>query len=182
MKKIALCNIEKLYAEINGLQELYLPVRKAGATNFAKYEGGVEVDIKSLQTVKSAKDLFFPQSEDMIEFKVNGKNIEVKDARKQSEPFVLFGVRGCDVKSLEVLDKVFLAEPVDSYYKTRREHGVIVAMACSKPTETCFCGTFGVDASAPAGDILCYKTADAFYLEGQTEKVKALLAKLDGVT
>ena len=124
----------------------------------------------ALKTDRSAKDFFFPQTQTLMEFKTDGKNIEVIDNRSESEDFVVFGVRGCDVKSLEVLDKVFLAEPVDSYYKTRREHGVIVAMACSKPTETCFCGTFGVDASAPAGDILCYKTADAFYLEGQTEK------------
>ena len=39
---------------------------------------------------------------------------------------------------IEVLDKVFLAEPVDTYYKNRREHGVIVSMACSRPVETCF--------------------------------------------
>lgn len=36
---------------------------------------------------------------------------------------MVFGVRACDVKSFDVLDKVFLAEPQDSYYKNRREHG-----------------------------------------------------------
>ena len=74
MKKIALSNIDLLYKEIAGAQDLYLPVKVAGATNFKKYEDGAEVDIKSLQTVKSAKDLFFPQSEDMIEFKTSGKS------------------------------------------------------------------------------------------------------------
>ena len=49
MKKIALSNIDKLYNEISSIQELYLPVKKAGATNFAKYQAGVDVDIKSLQ-------------------------------------------------------------------------------------------------------------------------------------
>ena len=45
---------------------------------------------------------------------------------------MIFGVRACDVKSFEVLDRVFLAEPVDTYYKNRREHGVIVSLACNE--------------------------------------------------
>ncbi len=178
MKKIAISNIEKLYAEISGLQELYLPVKKAGATNFAKYEGGAEVDINSLQTVKSAKDLFFPQSEDMIEFKVDGKNIEVKDARKISEPFVLFGVRGCDLKSFEVLDKVFLQEPVDTMYKSKRDAVTVITLACNNPETSCFCKVFGVDPANPKGDIQAVISGEDMYFEALTEKGSALLEKL----
>lgn len=178
MKKIAISNIEKLYAEISGLQELYLPVKKAGATNFAKYEGGVEVDINSLQTVKSAKDLFFPQSEDMIEFKVDGKKIEVKDARKISEPFVLFGVRGCDLKSFEVLDKVFLQEPVDTMYKSKRDAVTVITLACNNPETSCFCKVFGVDPANPKGDIQAVISGEDMYFEALTEKGSALLEKL----
>ena len=178
MKKIAISNIEKLYAEISGLQELYLPVKKAGATNFAKYEGGVEVDINSLQTVKSAKDLFFPQSEDMIEFKIDGKKIEVKDARKISEPFVLFGVRGCDLKSFEVLDKVFLQEPVDTMYKAKRDAVTVITLACNNPETSCFCKVFGVDPANPKGDIQAVISGEDMYFEALTEKGSALLEKL----
>ena len=55
-------------------------------------------------------------------------------------------------------------------------------MAYSRPVETCFCKTFGIDASNPGGDIVCYKTEDAFYFDAVTEKGKALLEKLNGVT
>ena len=182
MRKCLLSNSDALFKAISDIATLYIPVDlEKGRVAYKKYADGMVMS-DALKTDRSAKDFFFPQTQTLMEFKTDGKNIEVIDSRSESEDFVVFGVRGCDVKSLEVLDKVFLAEPVDSYYKTRREHGVIVSMACNKPTETCFCGTFGVDASAPAGDILCYKTDDAFYLEGQTEKGIALLAKLDGVT
>ena len=60
MKKIALSKINELYNEINGICNLFLPVKKAGSLDFAKYENGVEVDVNTLQTVKSAKDFFFP--------------------------------------------------------------------------------------------------------------------------
>jgi ferredoxin len=178
MKKIAISNIEKLYNEISSLQELYLPVKKAGATNFAKYENGVDVDIKSLQTVKSAKDLFFPQSEDMIDFKVSGKNIEIKDARAQSNPFVLFGVRGCDLKSFEVLDKVFLQEPVDTMYKSKRDAVTVITLACNNPESSCFCKVFGVDPANPKGDIQATIANEEMFFEPLTDKGSELLSKL----
>ncbi|MBQ9734219.1 MAG: 4Fe-4S dicluster domain-containing protein [Clostridia bacterium] len=182
MRKCLLTNSDALFKAIAENATLYIPVDlEKGRVSYKKYADGMKMS-DALKTDRSAKDFFFPQTQTLMEFRTNGKNIEVIDNRSEHEDFVVFGVRGCDAKSIEVLDKVFLAEPVDSYYKTRREHGVIVAMACSKPAETCFCGTFGIDASAPTGDILCYKTDDAFYLDAKTEKGKALLAKLDGVT
>ncbi len=117
-----------------------------------------------------------------MDFKVEGKNIEVIDTRSECEDFVVFGVRACDVRSFEVLDRVFLAEPEDSYYKNRREHGVIMSVACTKPVETCFCGTFGIDAANPEGDVVCYKTDDVLYMDAKTDKGIKLLEKLADVT
>ncbi|MBE7081146.1 MAG: 4Fe-4S ferredoxin [Clostridiales bacterium] len=182
MRKCLLSNSDALFNEISKNAKLYIPVDlEKGRVAYKEYTEGLKMS-DALKTDRSAKDFFFPQTETLMAFKTQGKNIEVIDNRAESEDFVVFGVRACDVKSLEVLDKVFLAEPVDSYYQNRREHGIIVSMACSRPSETCFCQTFGIDASSPQGDIACYKTNDAFYLEGLTEKGKALLEKLDGVT
>lgn len=175
MKKIAYGKINELYAEIAAKTELYLPVRKAGALNFAKYEEGVEVDVNALQTVKSAKDLFFPQNEDMMSFKTDGKNIEIKDNRAMKESFVIFGVRACDNKSFEVLDKVFLQEPVDTMYQNKREAAVIMTLACNNPAQSCFCKVFGIDASAPKGDVECRIQGDTLYLDALTEKGEKLI-------
>ena len=182
MRKCLLSNADALYSEISKNLTLYVPVDlENGRVGYKKYADGVKVS-DALKTDRSAKDFFFPQTETLMAFKTDGKKIEVIDTRSETEDFAIFGVRGCDVKSLEVLDKVFLAEPVDTYYKNRREHGIIISMACSRPVETCFCQTFGVDASAPDGDIVCYKTQDALYFDAKTEKGKALMEKLSNVT
>ena len=182
MRKCLLSNSDALFNEISKNAKLYIPVDlEKGRVAYKEYAEGLKMS-DALKTDRSAKDFFFPQTETLMAFKTQGKSIEIIDNRAESEDFVVFGVRACDVKSIEVLDKVFLAEPVDSYYQTRREHGVIVSMACSKPSETCFCQTFGIDASNPQGDIACYKTNDAFYFDAITEKGKALLEKLGGVT
>ena len=181
MRKLSLEHLNDLFAAIAENRTLYLPVDTAAGAKFERWENG-KVLSDALNTVRSAKDFFFPQTENLMDFKTAGKKIEIVDTRRECEDFVVFGVRACDVRSFDVLDKVFLAEPVDSYYKNRREHGVIVSLACTKPHETCFCTTFGIDAAAPAGDVTCWKTEDALYLEANTEKGTALLDSLSALT
>ena len=178
MKRISYDKINLLYDEISAQTELFLPVRESGAVNCKKYESDVDVDIETLQTVKSAKDLFFPQSEDMIDFKTDGKNIEIKDARILKDKFVIFGVRGCDMRSFEILDKVFLQEPVDTMYQNKRNAGIIMTLACNNPQSSCFCKVFNIDASKPAGDVECRLVDGYLYLEGKTEKGIELLNSL----
>ena len=181
MRKISLDQLNRLFATIAGERTLYLPVDAENGAKYEKWEEGKELS-SALNTVRSPKDFFFPQTENLVNFKMEGKTIEIIDTREECEDFVVFGVRACDVKSFEILDRVFLSEPVDTYYKNRRDHGVIVSMACTRPSETCFCTTFGIDAAAPAGDVVCYKTADALYLDAKTEKGSALLATLEALT
>ena len=181
MRKISLSKLDVLFGEIAANYALYLPVDTKAGAKFERWEAGKTLS-DALNTVRSAKDFFFPQMENLMDFKMEGKNIEVIDTRSESEDFVIFGVRACDVKSFEVLDRVFLSEPADTYYQNRREHGVILSMACTKPVETCFCGTFGIDAASPEGDVVCHKTEDALYLDAKTEKGQKLMAALESVT
>ena len=178
MLKCSLDKIQNLFAEIAKNAKLYLPVDNSdGSSTYGEWSEGVKWS-DNLNTTKSPKDFFFPQTEDLMKFKTEGKNIEVIDVRGELEDFVVFGVRACDVKSFDILDRVFLTEPRDSFYAMKREHGIIVSVACSRPAETCFCATFGINAAEPAGDITCWKTADALYLQANTEKGKALAESL----
>ncbi len=175
MLKISKEKLNNLFAAIAEKQTLYIPAdRKDGAAEYMKWNDGMEMT-KSLNTLRSAKDFFFPQVESIADFKLEGKNIEVIDTREESEDFVVFGVRACDARSFTILDKVFLADPVDSYYKNRREHGTIVTMACSRPAETCFCGVFGIDATAPEGDAACFDDGENIFIKANNEKGQAFV-------
>ncbi len=182
MRKISLSNLDGLFAKIAEKAKLYIPVDdNKGFASFKLWAEGVKMS-DALNTVRSAKDFFFPQMENLMEFKTEGKNIEIIDIREEKEDFVVFGVRACDVKSFEILDRVFLSEPVDSYYASRREKGVIISLACGKPAETCFCSAFGIDPSNPAGDITAWKTETDLYLKANTEKGEKLLSQVEGLT
>lgn len=182
MRKCSLDAMNAVFAEISKVASLYLPVEGTdGAAAYKKWKEGVTWS-NALNTVRSPKDFFFPQMENLMEFKTSGKNIEVIDTRSETEDFVIFGVRPCDVKSFEVLDRVFLTAPVDSFYAARREHGVIVSAACGRPSETCFCQTFGINPAEPAGDISVWKTETEVFFRANTEKGEALMSKLSGLT
>ena len=178
MLKCALEALPRLFAEIAGFEKLYLPIdRKDGNAFFDEWHDGVTCS-DALNTAKSPKDFFFPQAEDLIRFQTAGKSIEVIDIREECEDFVLFGVRACDAKSLDVLDSVFLNEPTDSFYAMKRKHATIVSLACTKPSETCFCTTFGIDPAKPHGDVSAWKTEDSLYLSPNTEKGQRLLDRI----
>ena len=170
MIKLKRSDLSELLRRISEKYPLYLPVKKAGEVNYGAYEEGAEVSLDTLKTVRSAKDFFFPQSETMMKFRLEGKNIEIDDIRGEVAPFVLFGVRACDYRSFSVLDKVFLSEPVDTFYKARREAGIIVTMSCTAPEESCFCTVFGIDPAEPQGDATCHIVGENVYLTFNTEK------------
>ncbi|MBQ3556700.1 MAG: 4Fe-4S dicluster domain-containing protein [Oscillospiraceae bacterium] len=182
MRKCSLDKIDLVFAQIAKNAALYLPVDQTdGSAAYKKWEEGT-VWSGALNTVRSPKDFFFPQTEDLMRFKTEGKNIEIIDTRTEGEDFVVFGVRACDVKSFDILDRVFLSEPVDSFYANRRAHGVIVSLACTRPSETCFCKTFGIDPAEPAGDITAWKTETEIFFRANTEKGEQLLSKIAALT
>ena len=178
MYKIKKENLTALFQMIAAGQELYLPVKTAGQTNFKAWAPDAEVDLDTLKTVKSAKDAFFPQSETLYTVAKEGKKLSIKPEDLKDQDFVVFGMKACDVKGVEVLDKVFLADPVDTFYKARREHGTIVAMACHEPEESCFCKVFGVDCANPAADVATWMVEDTLYWKPLTEKGEDLTKEL----
>ena len=181
MRKIALNQLDALLAAIAAQQKLYVPIDTVAGAQFAPWSDGCKVS-DALNTVRSAKDFFFPQTENLMDFKMQDKKIELIDTRRETEDFVVFGVRACDARAFRVLDNVFLAEPVDTYYQNRRKHGTIVTVACTRPVETCFCGTFDIDPASADGDVNAYKAEDALYLQAVTEKGEKLLETLASVT
>ena len=70
-------------------------------------------------------------------------------------------------------------DPVDSYYKNRREHGTVIVLACNDPAKTCFCSTFGIDASLAAspagGDVSCWLADGKYFFQANTDKGKKFI-------
>lgn len=180
MLSIAKDKIDSLFELIGSAQPLYLPVdNNSGKADFQRWEKGTKLS-ESLKTTRSAKDFFFPKTEHMVSYELNGQEVKVVDPRKEVEDFVIFGVRACDAKGFTAIDNVYLnMDPVDSYYKNRREHGTVIVLACNTPAKTCFCSTFGIDASLAAspagGDVSCWLADGKYFFQANTDKGKKFI-------
>ena len=178
------CNKEDLGALLSAINEkyaLYVPKKHGtdSVSSFEAYGDGEDIYLSG-NTDKGLKELFFPQCEEIARFITANGAFDVAEAEKQSGYTVIFGARACDIKGLGLLDLAFLSEPEDGFYKNRREYGVIVSLACSEPSETCFCSCFGID-PARSGDAAAILTGDTYYFEILTEKGKLLLPLLSSV-
>lgn len=56
----------------------------------------------------------------------------------------VLGVRACELRALEYLDRVFGHAPVaDPFYQDARQEHVLISVDCVEPHETCFCTLVG---------------------------------------
>ena len=67
---------------------------------------------------------------------------------------------------------MILVKPYD------REACTIVTLACSKPEESCFCNAFGIDATAPTGDVTTWLDENYLYWQANTQKGETLTEKI----
>ena len=174
MYQISREKMPELLAAVAKEMDLFLPVQNNGITNFGFWTEDAKVDLDTLKTVKSPKDAFFPQSEVLYSCYQKANKTSIEPAALKDASFAIFGVRPCDVRAFDVLDRVFLSEPADVYYAARREHGIVVSLACHEPEDSCFCKTFGIDAAEPQADVAMWQVADGYAWEAKTEKGEKL--------
>ena len=170
MLKIAKKHWPELFARLAAAGKLYTPVRADNKTDFALWQEGTEVDLKSTLTAKSLKNIFFPQIENLLDFERKGQKLSVEQRQLPEERTIAFGVRACDLASFNLLDKVFLKEPVDHYYEARRANCTLIGLACSEPEETCFCRTFGIEPTKSVADITTWLVGDDLFWQAETTK------------
>ncbi len=101
MKRIAISRLPELLEQLAAQAAVYCPLDDGGGhSRFSRWEPGRK-PVLTGNTRRGPKDLFFPQVEDLVRFRVSGKELEVLEARVRREPFVVFGVRACDCRALK---------------------------------------------------------------------------------
>ncbi len=164
MKKLTAQDFEKLF-EIwkNEGYEIYGPKRApyGGDFFFNPVETFSECDFDGfVNTLKPPKDFFFPQEATTL--KLYREKLESEEVSKKK---VIFGIRPCDLEGLLILDKFYLGNIPDPYYKARRENTLLVTFSCFDPLPTCFCKEAGAGPVAKSGfDIQVNDVGNGIYL------------------
>lgn len=179
MKTITKARIPELLERLTSNYKVLVPANIEGVSRFTTYQKGLDLALEENVTMPP-KDIFFPQTEKMYKFKSDKKSLEIEEIQAQEDLQIIFGLRSCDLKSIECLDQVFLTKGfIDRFYHDKRERTLLIALSCIKPMEACFCTSVGIDPQQGVGaDIQAYDLGEKLGFMGITEKGQALLAKV----
>jgi len=131
-------NLIEFIKRLTKLAPVFLPYLENGRAHLKKYDfESNPPDFSKIRTAQNIKHFFFPSRDIVARFPAK---IELR-----TRPIVLMGVKNCDLRGIEVYDRVFLNwQPVDNIYKERRENTIIVSADCPEPQDTCFCNFVGL--------------------------------------
>ncbi|MFA4701368.1 NAD(P)-dependent hydrogenase/sulfhydrogenase 2 subunit beta [Pyrococcus kukulkanii] len=149
-------NFSTFFETLKQLGKIYGPVKHNSTYTFIQVDNVKELSLDYTRTILPPKKFFVKPRDELFKLK-REKWEEVKDG----ESFVLFGVHSCDIHGLKILDKVYLRDPPDPYYKSRRENAFIVGISCM-PDEYCFCKSLGTDFAMDGFDLFLHKLPDGW--------------------
>jgi len=174
-KKMETVFISKLKPFLDAVaeqMELYAPKKVGDYYVFQRYDSSLEVAVEfnNIRACTPVKEFLFPLRELAAVFP---EPVEPEDIK----PFAIFGLKDCDLHSIEILDKVFLeAEFEDPFYVARREKMFIISSDCFDPGESCFCNVLDGKSYADSGfDLNVAQVRDGFIIEIGSKKGKEFI-------
>jgi sulfhydrogenase subunit beta (sulfur reductase) len=105
---------------------------------------------------------------------------------RPAAPRAFVGVRACDLAAIALQDRVLLEDRIrDPVYGSLRQGVFIVAVQCTRSSDTCFCASMGAGPRARAGfDILLTELlgpgGQRFVAEAGSDRGAEVLAELGG--
>ncbi|MCR8455683.1 MAG: 4Fe-4S dicluster domain-containing protein [Candidatus Korarchaeota archaeon] len=91
--------------------------------------------------VLPVKKLFLPQRETLFEYEIVDNDVIISDKLDlvAKEKRCIFGVRACDIASLQILRRFFSRGPGDPYVIGRLSNSIIIGIMCNSVFPSCFC-------------------------------------------
>ena len=129
----------------------------------------------------SWKQFLHPPREKLWSASLADGAFEIDPAEDAPPRLAFFGVRPCDLRAIQIQDRVLGSGHGNSRYGARRAAVLIVALNCTEPGETCFCTSMGTGPGAgPGYDLalteLVTREQHRFLVEVGTEAGAAVLA------
>ena len=174
MKPVFISKLKPFLDAVAEQMALYVPKKTGQHYTYNKYDPDAEipVELNNIRTCTTVKEFLFPVCELAAVFPKPTEPEEIK-------PFAVFGLKECDLRSIEILDKVFAEEEFqDTLYMKRRENMFIISSDCFDPNKSCFCNFFNSKAFAQKGfDLNISKIRDGFIVEAGSDKGEDFIEK-----
>jgi len=151
--------------------DLYVPKKVGEHFVYDKYDPQIPVEFNNIRCCTPIKEFLFPLRELAA---LLPQNFEPE----QPKPFAVFGLKDCDLRAIEILDKVFLEEEFrDPFYAVRRENLFVIASDCTDPAESCFCTILAGKPYPEKGfDLNVSAVKDGFIIEAGSQRGRRFLS------
>jgi ferredoxin len=173
MDTVFIGRLKTLLDAVAETMHLYIPRQVDEHYVCARYDPALdaEPELNDVRMCTPPKEFLFPMRELAAVFPETLEPAPVK-------PFAVFGLKACDLRSLEILDKVFLEEEFeDAFYITRRENMFTISSDCTEPRKSCFCNVLGGKTYAETGfDLNVSVVSDGFIVQAGSAKGKRFLS------
>jgi len=174
METVFISELKPFLDAVAEQMQLYVPKKSGENYICTRYDPADEtpVEFNNIRTCTTIKEFLFPVCELAS---VYPEPVEPEGIK----PFAVFGLKDCDLRSMEVLDKVFLEEDFeDPFYVKRRENMFVISTDCFEPAENCFCSLFDGSPFAQSGfDLNVSKTKGGFIIEAGSQKGRDFIEK-----
>ncbi|MFH0836027.1 MAG: 4Fe-4S dicluster domain-containing protein [Candidatus Micrarchaeota archaeon] len=176
---LPLTEAEAFFAVLSQEMPVFAPTRLQEGfleTGFKRIRSFKEVSVPDLgPSTFSPKHLFFPSEETL--FSYDGKG-GVVDGKGEATPFLVLGLKPCDLAALQVTDKQFACGGyADEYYFSRRRAGLLFVFACYASNKHCFCESMGTGQAKDGYDALFLRHSRGFVIKPGSKEGLALLKK-----
>jgi len=159
---------EKMPAGIDKVIVPTRPLEDKAYKYFSEIEKTDNIVLNSYRTVEPLRMLFYMP------------RMKVYPYEKKPVKRLVVGVKGCDLRSLRLLDKALINEDfIDPDYQYWRDNTYIISTDCQEAGETCHCTVLGGQPWAENNyDINLSRVDEDYVLEVGSEKGEELLALL----
>lgn len=174
MQTVVINELKPFLDALGQEMELYVPKKSGKHYVYNRYDSSAKfpVEFNNIRTCTPAKEFLFPLREIAAVYPESSEPNNIK-------PFAVFGLKQCDLRSIEILDTVFKeAEYEDSFYVARREKMFIISSDCTNPADSCFCNVLGGKPFAQNRfDLNVSQVKDQYIIEAGSQKGKEFIEK-----
>lgn len=164
--------------ELAGEFALVGPVKQeSGPPAFVEMSPDDEPVLDNREWVMPPKELVLPRCETLFVFDTTKGEEKVESAVPEPKRTLMLGLRPCDLRSLAILDAVYLeGQFKDPYYAARRANTTTMSYVCEKKRWSCFCSTVGDPIEwVKSGDLVLTDVGDSYVITAFDESGTALL-------
>lgn len=172
METAFISKLKPLLDAVAETMDVYVPAKVGEHYACRKYDpkGATEPELNEIRMCTPVKEFLFPLRELAAIFPEPAGPNPVK-------LFAVFGLKACDLRSMEILDKVFMERDFeDAFYIARREKMFVISSDCFAPGESCFCNILAGKPYPESGfDLNISHGTDGFLIQPGSAKGKSFL-------